>query len=62
MILNEWGKIAHNEWEKTPQIRPNVQLGEFVIMPNHIHGNIRIDDLGRGVLQTPHEVNVLESD
>jgi REP element-mobilizing transposase RayT len=38
MILNQWGKIAHDEWEKTPQLRPNEQLGEFVIMPNHIHG------------------------
>jgi putative transposase len=48
MILNEFGKIAHDEWEKTPQIRPNVPLGEFVIMPNHIHGIIHLDNR-RGV-------------
>ncbi len=42
MILNEYGQIAYNEWQKTPEIRTNVALGEFIIMPNHIHGIIEI--------------------
>ena len=42
MVLNEFGLIAYNEWLKTPDIRPNVELGEFVIMPNHMHGIIHI--------------------
>lgn len=42
MIWNDAGKIAHNEWLKTPEIRPHVELGEFIIMPNHIHGIIRL--------------------
>lgn len=42
MILNEYGKIAYNELTKTLEIRPNVKLGEFVVMPNHIHVIIRI--------------------
>jgi len=42
MYLNEFGRIAHDEWLKTPEIRPNVALGEFVIMPNHMHGIIQI--------------------
>ncbi len=46
MILNAFGQIAYNEWLKTSELRPNVELGEFVIMPNHIHGIIRF--LGRG--------------
>jgi len=44
MVLNEYGIIAHNEWVNTPKIRPNVELGEFIIMPNHIHGIIAITD------------------
>ena len=36
-----------------PEIRPNVELSEFVIMPNHIHGIIRL--LGRGELHSPHD-------
>jgi putative transposase len=51
MILNEYGRIAYNEWTKTPEIRNNVELGEFVVMPNHIHGIIRL--LGRGELHSP---------
>ena len=46
MILNEWGKIAHSEWLKTSDLRPNVQLGEFVVMPNHMHGIIQITRRG----------------
>ena len=57
MILNANGIIAHNEWLQTSKIRSNVELDVFVIMPNHIHGiviinNHAIDD-GRGVLHTP---------
>lgn len=51
MIFNEFGRIAHNNWVKTPEIRPNVKLHEFVVMPNHIHGIIEIHR--RGVLNTP---------
>ena len=42
MILNQYGIIAADEWLNTPIIRPNIELGEFVIMPNHIHGIIKI--------------------
>jgi len=55
MVLNEYGTIARNEWIKTHEIRTNVELGEFVIMPNHIHGIIKIMDIGgRGELHSPN--------
>jgi putative transposase len=40
----EIGKIAHAEWYKAIALRPdmNLELGEFVVMPNHIHGIIII--------------------
>ncbi|MDH5381055.1 MAG: hypothetical protein OEW75_09385 [Cyclobacteriaceae bacterium] len=41
MILNKYGQIAHNEWLKTPEVRNDVELGEFIIMPNHMHAIIR---------------------
>ena len=43
MILNEAGKIAKEEWEKTAEIRKNISLGAFIIMPNHFHAIISID-------------------
>ena len=51
MVLNEYGQVAFNEWMKTPEIRPNVEWGEFIVMPNHIHGIIRITH--RGESNTP---------
>ena len=46
MQLNELGKIAHNEWFKTAELRPYVELFEddFVVMPNHAHGIIWIEN------------------
>ena len=47
-VLNstEIGNIAHDEWFNTPHLRPdmNLELGEFVVMPNHIHGIICIGE------------------
>jgi len=38
MILNDLGKIIEEEWLKTKEIRANVDLDYYVIMPNHFHG------------------------
>ena len=38
MKLNDVGKITQEEWMKTPSIRPEIELDDFVIMPNHMHG------------------------
>ena len=35
--LNHLGEIVQAEWLKTAQLRPEVKLREFTIMPNHIH-------------------------
>ncbi len=44
MILNEIGELAEKEWLKTPEIRSdmNLELGEFIVMPNHFHALITI--------------------
>lgn len=31
--LNDFGVIVKNEWERTAIVRPNVELGTFVVMP-----------------------------
>jgi putative transposase len=43
MQLSDIGIIIAREWQKTPQIRPNIQLDEWVVMPNHLHGIIIIN-------------------
>ena len=41
-ILNELGKIAEREWQRTEEIRKNTKIDQYVIMPNHLHGIIGI--------------------
>lgn len=38
MKLNELGNIAHEIWQEIPNKFPFIELGNFVIMPNHMHG------------------------
>jgi len=38
MVFNDIGRIVVDEWEKTAQIRTNIELDVFSIMPNHFHG------------------------
>ncbi len=46
MQLSEIGRIVESEWLKTSDIRSdmNIHLGAFVIMPNHFHAIVTIDD------------------
>lgn len=44
MRLNEYGRIVAEEWARTATMRSNVELGEFVVMPNHAHGIIVLTD------------------
>ncbi len=57
MKLNKFGQIAYKEWVKTTEIRNNVALGEFVVMPNHFHCIIQI--LDRSDLHSP--INYLDN-
>ena len=42
VVLTEIGNIAERCWLDIPQQFINVELDEFIIMPNHIHGIIAI--------------------
>ncbi|MDR0517822.1 MAG: transposase [Fibromonadaceae bacterium] len=42
MDLNGFGKIVDAEWQNLTIKYPNVNLGEYIIMPNHFHGIIEI--------------------
>ena len=56
------GEIAHSEWYKSIELRPdmNLELGEFVVMPNHIHGIIII---GANEINKPKGVDtIMEND
>lgn len=44
MNLNDAGKMILSEWCSIPTRYPIVELDAFVVMPNHLHGIIILDD------------------
>ncbi len=48
MRLTEYGRIVFQEWEISTKIRQEITLDAFVIMPNHLHGIIFIEESNVG--------------
>ena len=42
-IASEIGTLAEQFWMEIPQHFPYIELGNFVVMPNHVHGILIID-------------------
>lgn len=56
MILNRCRAIAKNSWVDLPNHHKNIQLDEFIIMPNHIHGIIIINNpVGNGLARSSNK-------
>lgn len=51
MHLSNTGVIAHVLWQELPYHHPSVKLGEFIIMPNHLHGILILDSENNAVDQ-----------
>lgn len=47
MLLSDLGEIARQCWDEIPGHFENVELDEFVMMPNHLHGVIHLRDISR---------------
>jgi REP element-mobilizing transposase RayT len=60
MRLNEYGNIVNECWCAISDHFPNVELGAYVVMPNHVHGVIVINDtenrMATNSSPCPHEV------
>jgi len=46
MRLNEAGRLAVDCWESIAVHRRNVELDTYVVMPNHVHGLLRVAPVG----------------
>ena len=44
MQLSEAGQMVQSVWDELPDHYPGVDVDEFVVMPNHIHGIILLTD------------------
>lgn len=51
VVLNEYGKVVQKWWDDISSHFPGVELGAFVVMPNHVHGIIVINC--RGAVPAP---------
>lgn len=54
MILSEIGIMAEKYWMEIPNHFIGIELGNFVIMPNHIHGIIIINNPAAADVETLH--------
>lgn len=57
MNLNPLGQIAHQFWSEIPLHYPNMSVDEFVIMPDHMHGLISLNQ----IVDTPRRLENLAS-
>jgi putative transposase len=48
MRLSDRGLIAEDCWRDIPDHFPHIELGAFVVMPNHIHGILILHDRADG--------------
>ena len=53
LVLNRFGKIILDEWLRTPAIRHEILLDEFIVMPNHFHAIIIINNAVGAYGHTP---------
>ncbi|MFB2934927.1 transposase [Aerosakkonemataceae cyanobacterium BLCC-F154] len=48
MQLNSWGETVKLHWHNLPKHHDHLELDEFVIMPNHLHGIIVLINYNSG--------------
>jgi len=58
MVLNDSGKMVQQIWNEMPKYYSGIELGEFIVMPDHIHGIIKINDPPVGA--TPRGCPIVE--
>lgn len=42
MVLSDLGKIAYECWREITDHASNIELGSYVVMPNHVHGILNL--------------------
>ncbi len=52
MNYSDFGKIVLIEWNKSFQIRSELFLNEFILMPNHLHAIIILKNTDSGIIET----------
>jgi REP element-mobilizing transposase RayT len=58
MVLNEAGQMIQTVWDEIPVYYPGVDIDEFVVMPDHIHGIVVIAEYDVGQAANVEAANV----
>jgi len=63
MVLSNAGVIANLMWHEIKNHGKNVELGGFIVMPNHVHGILILNDIsnldpGQEILETGHALSL----
>ncbi len=56
IILNDAGKMVWEQWNTLPERFPNIELDEFIVMPNHVHGILVITERRGDGLSSPSDM------
>ena len=59
LLLTTAGCIVEQEWRRTEEIRYEVTLGPWVVMPDHFHGLIQIEGMDQTALPEESDVSAL---
>ncbi len=60
MELSNYGTIAATEWARSTDIRQEIELGEWIVMPNHFHGIVFIRPTVEERTQSPAPLQPLQ--
>jgi REP element-mobilizing transposase RayT len=52
MHLNGPGRVVAYEWQRPSELRSNVEIDDFVVMPNHFHGIVFLTQNDEGTLRS----------
>ena len=58
MVLNKCGNIAKEQILRTIEIRKNINISDWVIMPTHVHMLVELRDMG---VETPRGASLHEN-
>ena len=47
VVLNQLGAIVDEEWKRSADIREELNLDAYVVMPNHLHAIVIFDPIDR---------------
>jgi REP element-mobilizing transposase RayT len=61
MNYSDFGKIVLTEWNKSFQIRSELFLNEFILMPNHLHAIIVLKNTDFGIDVETHGRDIVET-